>query len=701
MFTNMTIKFKLIIAALISASGLLILVVLMSTSISSISELQQAEAKLVQLKAKMLTLRKHEKDFLMRKDIKYKAKFKKTVKELHKDKTLSQQILVKYSLNTTELIAFNKAIDAYANIFYKLIKKQQTIGLNPKDGLYGSLRSVVHRVQTTAKSSKDTNLLAKVYDLRKQEKDFMLRRDMKYKDKFSKKVDKLIASTTGTTKSNLIQYKKDFFNLLKAEQEIGLTSKLGLQGKMRIVVHKSADTITKLISHTGKDIKNAIHTKEIQAGVITLVLIVMVISIIGLISSSILKNLKLLEIATLELKDTGSAKSRIEVQNKDEIGIISLHINEYLDGIEKGINEDQDFINDTQSVMNRVQRGWFSQLIVAKTSNPALVQLKDTINNALINLKNNFLAVNHILEEYTNQNYTNQLKLENIEKDGVLDKLMIDINTLQEAITTMLVENKKNGLTLDRSSDILLKNVDILNKNSNEAASALEETSAALEEVTANIANNTNAVIKMSNFGNDVKSSVESGQNLASQTTTAMDEINIEVTAISDAISIIDQIAFQTNILSLNAAVEAATAGEAGKGFAVVAQEVRNLASRSAEAANEIKALVANATTKANNGKNISDEMIAGYTKLNRSITQTLDLISSIEQSSKEQQVGIEQINDSITQLDSQTQENANIASQTHTIALKTDEIAKLVVSDVDEKEFNGKDSIEAKEIVN
>jgi methyl-accepting chemotaxis protein len=97
---------------------------------------------------------------------------------------------------------------------------------------------------------------------------------------------------------------------------------------------------------------------------------------------------------------------------------------------------------------------------------------------------------------------------------------------------------------------------------------------------------------------------------LANKTTQAMEEINVQVNSINDAISIIDQIAFQTNILSLNAAVEAATAGEAGKGFAVVAAEVRNLANRSAEAAKEIKTIVENATIKANNGKNIANTMI-------------------------------------------------------------------------------------------
>ena len=178
-----------------------------------------------------------------------------------------------------------------------------------------------------------------------------------------------------------------------------------------------------------------------------------------------------------------------------------------------------------------------------------------------------------------------------------------------------------------------------------------------------------------------------------------MDEINVQVNAINESISVIDQIAFQTNILSLNAAVEAATAGEAGKGFAVVAAEVRNLASRSAEAAREIKAIVENATSKANQGKQIAGHMIDGYKQLNQNISQTINLISDIEMSSKEQLSGIEQINDAVNSLDQQTQKNAAIATQAHDIALITDNIAKLVVSNANAKEFIGKNEVRAKDI--
>ncbi|MCG3682116.1 methyl-accepting chemotaxis protein, partial [Aliarcobacter butzleri] len=151
----------------------------------------------------------------------------------------------------------------------------------------------------------------------------------------------------------------------------------------------------------------------------------------------------------------------------------------------------------------------------------------------------------------------------------------------------------------------------------------------------------------------------------------------------------------------LNAAVEAATAGEAGKGFAVVAQEVRSLANRSLDVAKNIKIIVENAKDKANQGKNISNMMIEGYKELNENVTNTMNLIQNIESSSKEQLKSIEQINKAINQLDYQTQQNAQIASKTHDIALITDEIAKLVVNNANSKEFIGKMEVQPKECLN
>ena len=383
----------------------------------------------------------------------------------------------------------------------------------------------------------------------------------------------------------------------------------------------------------------------------------------------------------------------------DEFGEMAKIINQNIEKTKRLIDEDNNLIEDAKIVMLRVNNGWYGQFIEKSTSNNSLEEFKNDVNKMIENTKHRFDLVNDVLQQYSNNDFTRRLQLQpNDERNGVLETLINGINNLQSTITKMLVENKSNGLTLQNSSSILLKNVDRLNISSNEAAASLEQTAAAVEEMTSNIRNNTQNVGQMAKYSNSVTVSASQGEKLANQTTVAMDEINAQVNLITEAISVIDQIAFQTNILSLNAAVEAATAGEAGLGFAVVAQEVRNLASRSAEAAKEIKNIVENAKNKADEGKEIANHMIVGYKELNENIQKTMNLISDIEMSSKEQLSGIEQINGVINTLDQQTQQNAQIASQAREIAVVTDDIAKLVVDDANAKEFEGKNQVIAKQ---
>ncbi|MDZ7817617.1 MAG: methyl-accepting chemotaxis protein [Aliarcobacter sp.] len=195
----------------------------------------------------------------------------------------------------------------------------------------------------------------------------------------------------------------------------------------------------------------------------------------------------------------------------------------------------------------------------------------------------------------------------------------------------------------------------------------------------------------MAVFAKEVNNASNEGRKLADETALSMEEINTQVNEINNAIVLIDQIAFQTNILSLNAAVEAATAGEAGRGFAVVAGEVRNLAARSADVAKEIKNLVVNATSKANHGKEIASQMIEGYAKLNNNINSTIDLINNITDASKEQQAGIEQINDAVTQLDQATQQNALAASNINSMAKEIQSLSSKLLETANHAKFDKK----------
>ncbi|MGB5791926.1 methyl-accepting chemotaxis protein [Poseidonibacter sp.] len=457
----------------------------------------------------------------------------------------------------------------------------------------------------------------------------------------------------------------------------------------------------KILEHKLAEInKSALLLKEEASNTLVIVLIIIaVVSIIVFIIFSMLisniivsalddfKNGLLSFFAFLNRK-TKTVES-LNSSSNDEFGEMAKIVNENITDIQEGLIKDTKAVEDALIIVSQARKGNLGVQLNTKANNPQLIELSDALNSMISGIKTNIDSISVVLKEFSNYKFINKVDPKNLEGD--MFELISNVNFLTDEVSGLLKESLSIGLTLDDASDKLILNVDSLNRSSNEAAASLEETAAALEEITSTIINNAENVSKMSLYANELGDSAKKGQALAQNTTTAMDEITEQVTLINESISIIDQIAFQTNILSLNAAVEAATAGEAGKGFAVVAQEVRNLASRSAEAAKEIKNIVESATSKAAHGKSISADMIKGYDSLLINITKSTEMITEISNASKEQETGITQINDAVTQLDKQTQENASTATQTLDIAIQTDTIAKEIVADANAKEFLGK----------
>ena len=373
---------------------------------------------------------------------------------------------------------------------------------------------------------------------------------------------------------------------------------------------------------------------------------------------------------------------------KNEFSEMIEKLNLAVDDFDSRFKIDMKVIGEIVLTMDKVEQGIFRCRIKARTANPLLMTLINTINKMLESLEDNMIQLENVTNSYTNDDFREKIEISKKLKARLL-AVMQGVNALGDSLSSSAKDNLTNGQTLESNASIMKSSMHNLASKASEQAASLEETSAAIEEITSITRNNAQNASKMSTLGQTVKDAVIDGQKLASKTASSMEEINSKVTSINEAITVIDQIAFQTNILSLNAAVEAATAGEAGKGFAVVAAEVRNLASRSADAAKEIKELVEDANIKANEGKVISDNMIKGYETLNNHMGETIKIIDDVSSSSKEQMTGIEQINDAITMLDRVTQENASEANQITNISNEVSNMAHNLVTNAQNKQFN------------
>ena len=208
------------------------------------------------------------------------------------------------------------------------------------------------------------------------------------------------------------------------------------------------------------------------------------------------------------------------------------------------------------------------------------------------------------------------------------------------------------------SSEIAMGNAD-LSQRTEEQASNLQQTAASMEQMNVTIKQNADTARTANQLATSASQVAAKGGEVVSQVVSTMEDITASSRKISEIISVIDGIAFQTNILALNAAVESARAGEHGRGFAVVAGEVRNLAQRSAEAAKEIKTLIGASVERVEQGTAQVDEAGVTMTEVVSSIRRVTDLMGEISAASNEQAQGVAQVGEAVTHMDQATQQNA------------------------------------------
>ncbi|MGA0603127.1 methyl-accepting chemotaxis protein [Caulobacter sp. KR2-114] len=248
--------------------------------------------------------------------------------------------------------------------------------------------------------------------------------------------------------------------------------------------------------------------------------------------------------------------------------------------------------------------------------------------------------------------------------EAAFEKVKGDFNTAMSTLQETMSAVAASTHSVGGGADEIATASDDLSRRTEQQAASLEETAAALDEITATVKRSAEGAKLANHAASSAKDDAVRSGDVMRDAVSAMGEIEQSSRQVTQIIGVIDEIAFQTNLLALNAGVEAARAGEAGRGFAVVAQEVRALAQRSAEAAKEIKTLIANSSSQVERGVRLVGDTGQALTGIVAKVTEIDKLIAEISQSSQEQATGLSQVNVAVNQMDQVTQQNAAMVEE-------------------------------------
>ncbi|MBB1270821.1 methyl-accepting chemotaxis protein [Shewanella sp. SR44-3] len=596
----MLIRSKLMLSAAVSIGALIAMFALQQYSSSQQAELTSAELNVGEIELKVLSLRKEEKDFMSRLDLKHvelHGKHIQAIKLLGKDII---QVLDSHGIPSVELDSLLASIENYQTIFTEIVALQTEIGLTPKSGLYGNLRTKVHEIEQILDTAGQERLTVLMLQLRRNEKDFMLRRDPSYVDKFSANVSvfktALSQSSLDIRQVSQLQdlmdrYQQAFNGLTDKERQFGLTPDDGKMAVLRDAIHKTEEDIDDLHQQTKTAIKQA-EENGLLFGLIIFILIAVALSVATyLIIRSIIDPVNKINSVISEIEKSKNLTLRCDTSSGDELARIALHFNRMVES--------------------------FQQLIE---------QVNDSVT-----------AMNHSCHE---------LSVNASAASEGMAKQLNETDMVATAITEM-------GATIDEianNTELAATKASQTHENAQSGLHSVEQTISKIQQLSAQL-NDSSSVIS---------------------------ELEKDSNTIGSVLDVIRGIAEQTNLLALNAAIEAARAGEQGRGFAVVADEVRSLAMRTQSSTAEIAAIIQTLQTRTRSIVQLmevsqrqgieSAEQAAGagslLKKINDDVTNIMDMSTQIAAAIEEQSMVASEVNKNVVVIRDIADESSQTAEE-------------------------------------
>ena len=558
----MLIRTKLMLSVAVSLVAFFAMFMLQLYTSDVKATLADAENHITEIEREVLQLRVTEKDFFSRLDSKYIQEHDAIYTDINVTMAALNEALINRGLSTQSLSSFESSLDIYKVLFAELVTLQSEIGLTPKTGLYGDLRQSVHNVESILKEQNEADLSISMLQLRRNEKDFMLRRTQSYLDKFDKNLSLFksqlqSSSLNSQTRSQLVSladaYQNSFKLLTNKEKQFGLTAYDGDMLKLREAIKRTDTDLKQLHSQANAEIADA-ENNALILGISIFVLITIILSVSAyLILRSIVVPINDINRVISEVEKNKDLTLRCDETRKDELARIAKHFNAMVVSFQDLIEQ----VNESVDAMN--------------------ISCEELTQNAVV---------------------------------------------ASEGVSRQLSE-----------TDMV--------------ATAITEMGATIEE----IASNTEQAALKANETNDnaqqglvsVEQTIEKIQTLASQlsdSSNVVGELEKDSETIGSVLDVIRGIAEQTNLLALNAAIEAARAGEQGRGFAVVADEVRSLAMRTQESTEEISKIITTLQSRTHSIVQLMDasqqqgsdsvEQAGGAGGLLTSITQDVQTISDM-----------------------------------------------------------------------